>query len=84
MRKGVPFRKAHHTVGSVVAVAEKSGRPLDRLTVEEFQAVSASFGRDVLRVFDLSEATRRRNLIGAPGNREVRRQLRKWKKILRR
>jgi argininosuccinate lyase len=29
VRKGMPFRHAHHAVGRLVALAEKSGVPLD-------------------------------------------------------
>src|SRR6185369_12485740 len=31
VRKGMPFREAHHVVGAVVALAEKSGKPLNQL-----------------------------------------------------
>src|SRR5881396_1855429 len=33
VKKGTPFRQAHHVVGAVVAMAERSGRPLDQLTL---------------------------------------------------
>ena len=82
VRKGLPFREAHHLVGAVVALAEKAGKPLDRLTVAEFQSVSTEFGPEVRQVFDLDQAMRRRNLIGAPGTAEVRRQLARWLKKL--
>src|SRR5204863_837753 len=32
VRKGMPFRRAHHVVGAVVALAEKSGQPLNKLS----------------------------------------------------
>ncbi|MCC7375144.1 MAG: argininosuccinate lyase [Verrucomicrobiales bacterium] len=83
VRKGVPFRQAHHAVGAVVALAEKSGRPLNQLSVEEMRAASDRFEKDVVDVFDLKAAMRRRNLVGAPGTREVRRQLSRWSKALR-
>src|SRR5262245_37596394 len=52
VRKGVPFRQAHHAVGSVVGLAEKSGRPMNELTVAELQSVDGHFGRDALGVFN--------------------------------
>src|SRR5262249_22137173 len=79
VRKGMPFRQAHHVVGAVVALAEKSGRPLNQLTLEELQSVDKTFGRDALNVFDLNQAMARRNLVGAPGTDEVRKQLAKWR-----
>jgi len=82
VNKGVPFRQAHHAVGAVVALAEKSRQPLDKLTVAEFQRVEARFGQDVLGVFNLEKAMERRKLTGAPGTAEVWKQLERWKRQL--
>jgi argininosuccinate lyase len=82
VRKGMPFRRAHHVVGSVVALAENSGKPLNKLTLAELQSVDRAFGRDALRVFELKRAMARRSSIGAPGTREVARQLLRWHKQL--
>jgi len=80
--KGVPFRQAHHAVGSVVALAERLGKPLNQLTVAELQSVDKRFGPDTARLFDLEQAMTRRNLVGSPGTRQVRKQLARWKKLL--
>ena len=82
VRRGLPFRQAHHVVGAVVARAEKLGRPLNELSVAEYQSVSAEFGADVLSTFDLERAMARRSITGAPGTREVRKQLALWQKLL--
>jgi argininosuccinate lyase len=82
VRKGRPFRHAHHAVGTVVALAEKLGKPLNALTLAEFQSADAAFGKDVHQLFDLKKAMSRRNLTGAPGTREVARQLARWNKFL--
>jgi argininosuccinate lyase len=82
VRKGLPFRQAHHAVGALVAAAEALGKPLNRLTLSEFQAVEKRFGPDVLKVFDLDGALGRRELTGAPGPREVRKQLARWRRLL--
>jgi argininosuccinate lyase len=82
VEKGMPFRHAHHTVGKVVALAEKSGKPLNRLTLAELQSVNKNFGRDALGVFDLKRAMAKRNLTGAPGTKEVAKQLARWRKQL--
>lgn len=80
--KGVPFRQAHHAVGSLVALAERSRKRLDQLTLAEFQSVEKKFGADALQLFDLERALARRRLTGAPGTREVKRQLAHWKREL--
>lgn len=82
VKKGIPFRKAHHAVGSLVALSERTGKPLNQLSLEEFQSVEPAFGRDVRTMFDLNKAMSRRSLTGSPGTREVARQLASWRKAL--
>jgi argininosuccinate lyase len=82
VRKGMPFRQAHYVVGRLVALAEQSGKSLNQFTTEEFRAVEPQFGSDTLAIFDLKRAMAQRNGAGAPGTREVRRQLRRWQKKL--
>jgi argininosuccinate lyase len=82
VRRGMPFREAHHVVGAVVALAEQSGKPLNQLTVAQLQSVSKQFGRDALGVFNLKNAMARRNITGAPGTKEVAKQLARWRKQL--
>jgi argininosuccinate lyase len=82
VRKGMPFRQAHHAVGAVVALAEKSGKLLNQLTLAQLQSVDKNFGRDALAVFNLKNAMSRRNMTGAPGTKEVQKQLARWAKQL--
>jgi argininosuccinate lyase len=83
VKKGMPFRQAHHVVGAVVALAEKSRETLDRLPLSSFQRVDKMFAEDVTSVFDLRKAMSRRKVSGAPGTGEVKRQLARWKQRLR-
>jgi argininosuccinate lyase len=82
VRKGMPFRKAHHAVGAVVALAEKIGKALNELTVVEFQSVDPTFGDDVCRIFELRKALAQRDLTGAPSAKQVGRQCARWEKLL--
>ncbi len=97
VKKGMPFRRAHHVVGAVVALAEKTGSPsrsgakagkrLNQLTLAELQSVdpvtgTKFFGRDALGVFNLKTAMAKRNLTGAPGTKEVTKQLARWREQL--
>jgi argininosuccinate lyase len=82
VRKGVPFRQAHHAVGALVALAERQNKPLNRLSIAELHSVEKKFAADALKLFDLDTAMSRRNLPGAPGTKQVRAQLARWKKIL--
>jgi argininosuccinate lyase len=82
VKKGMPFRQAHHVVGAVVALAEKTGKPLNQLTLAQLQSVNKKFGRDALGVFDLKRAMAKRNMTGAPGTKEVAKQLARWREQL--
>jgi argininosuccinate lyase len=82
VRKGVPFREAHHLVGAAVALSEKQGKGLDQLAMEDLQAIDERFDQGALKCFDLRLAMSQRSAIGAPGTREVRKQLARWEKAL--
>jgi argininosuccinate lyase len=82
VRRGLPFREAHQVVGRIVALAEKRGKPLSALSLDELQSEHMSFGADAMEVFDLKRALASRRMVGAPGTAEVQRQLRRWQKTL--
>src|SRR3569833_2783571 len=74
VRKGMPFRAAHHVVSAVVALAEKSGKALNQLTLAQLQSVDGKFGRNTKKNKKKKHTKERRNIIGAPGTKEVARQ----------
>jgi argininosuccinate lyase len=82
VRKGVPFRTAHHAIGALVALADKSGKRLDQLTPAEFKSVHPKLEADALEVFDLETALAKRNITGAPAANQVRKQVARWKHAL--
>ena len=82
VHKGMPFRQAHHAVGAAVALAERSDKLLNQLTLAELKSVDRQFTADALAVFDLKTALAKRNLTGAPGTKEVAKQLTKWRTSL--
>ncbi|KAI9829058.1 MAG: hypothetical protein M1832_000081 [Thelocarpon impressellum] len=64
VRKGVPFRETHHISGRVVALAEQTGTPMDRLSVEQLQGVDARFGDDVASCLDYERSVEMRSAKG--------------------
>ncbi|XP_066997613.2 argininosuccinate lyase [Anabrus simplex] len=46
VRKGIPFREAHHLAGKVVAEAEKKNMSIMDLPLEELKTISATFEDD--------------------------------------
>ena len=83
VEQGMPFRKAHHVVGSMVVRAEKLGKPLNRLTAAELRKVDKRLTADALKVFNLKTALDRRTAIGSPGTLELKRRLAHWHRQLR-
>jgi argininosuccinate lyase len=82
VRGGMPFRKAHQLVGVAVGAAARLGRPLDKLTPQQWQEIDPAFDAVALEAFDLKKALARRNLVGAPSPQQVARQLARWRKLL--
>jgi argininosuccinate lyase len=80
--RGVPFRDAHHAVGSVVRLAEKNAVPLHQLSTVEVQKIHAAFGADWMDVFDLKRALAKRTGTGMPGPKQLAKQFARWKKLL--
>ena len=54
----------------------------NRLTLAELRSVDTRFSADALEVFDLDRSLSQRNLPGAPGTAEVKKQLARWCKRL--
>jgi argininosuccinate lyase len=82
VRKGVPFREAHHAVGAAVRLAEAKAVPLDRLTLAQMKTIHEAFATDWTEVFSLSRAMAQRTGAGMPGPGQLRRQLARWKRLL--
>jgi argininosuccinate lyase len=82
VRQGVAFRDAHHLVGQAVALAEKKKMTLAELTAKDYQSISKAFKGDLSSVFNLQKAMAQRVLPGSPGPKEVKKQLARWKRLL--
>src|SRR5512143_3027683 len=82
VERGVPFREAHEAVGKAAAAATRQRKGISELTAAEWKGFHPRFERDVLKVFDARRSLRRRDLVGAPGPRQVARQLARWDKAL--
>jgi argininosuccinate lyase len=71
VRAGVPFRRAHEVVATVVRVAEDRGIPVDQLPLEAFQKAHTAFGSDVLEVFDWEPSVEAREAPGGTARKAV-------------
>lgn len=71
-RKGIPFREAHRIVGQAVAYAMQHEKPLEHLTLEEFQRFSPAFGSDIFQTLTLEAALGSRAVLGGTAPARVR------------
>ena len=79
--KGIPFREAHHTTGSAVAMAEERGVSLEDLSLQELQGISPLIEEDVYTALNPATAVARRNTHGGTGPSPLAAQfttLRQW------
>ena len=79
---GVPFRQAHHVVGSLVGRAEELGITLPELSDEDALSICPQIGTDWRMVFDLSRAFAKREKPGMPGPQQVAGRIKFWEGIL--
>jgi argininosuccinate lyase len=79
---GLPFRDAHHVTGRVVALAESKKLPLDRLALEDLQAIHGAITDQVYSVLSVQNSVKSRTSFGGTAPAEVRRQIRHWRKRL--
>lgn len=82
VRKGMPFRDAHHAVGALVARAEDRGVPLDKLSDTDAADVSPLLGTEWKACFDLQTALAAREMPGMPGPKAVAAEIKAWRNEL--
>ena len=86
--RGVPFRTAHHVVGTLVARCEREGKhALSQLPVEAFNEVLATksdvrVDADVYNALGARNVVKRYQSAGAAGGKPFEEQLAAWKKRL--
>jgi argininosuccinate lyase len=74
-REGMPFRKAHGIVGSLVAEAQKAGRSLREIASTELKTLSPAVAERLDTLFDPLEAVRAKSLPGGTAPEAVRASL---------
>jgi len=82
VRKGVPFRRAHHLVGQVVRRAEALGVSLGELSAREYRRIDPAFAEDVSRILDFKASVEARRSEGGTAPAAVLAQIERAKEIL--
>lgn len=79
---GVPFRTAHHRVGSLVKYCRENNKALDEVTLEEMQITIPEATAEFLTLFDPVVSANKREITGGTGGKAVAKQLQYWQNIL--
>ncbi|HQV70396.1 MAG TPA: argininosuccinate lyase [Thermoflexales bacterium] len=80
VRRGVPFREAHHMAGRAVALAEGKAIPMSELSQDDWRSISPHFGDDIRAVFNFAQSVKSRAVVGGTG--EVKGQIKRAQKAL--
>ncbi len=75
VKKGMPFRQAHEVIGRLVIYASNARKPLNKLTVQEYKALSPMFEEDILKAVKLENVISNRKVPGAPSKDSVKKEI---------
>lgn len=73
--KGIPFREAHHIVGSIVSYAVENNKILESLTKDELKQFSPSFEDDAKDIISPEGSIKRKKTYGSTNTYFVEKQL---------
>ena len=76
----MPFRKAYKTTALIVNYAEKSGKQLDELNIQELKKIEPKFSSDVLKVFNLKNSVNSKKSYGGTSFDNIKKMIIKYKK----
>jgi argininosuccinate lyase len=82
VRKGMPFRTAHHCSGQAVALAEREGIGLSDLTLAQWRGISPLFTASIKAVFDFGKSVESRDVAGGTAARAIKAQIKKARALL--
>lgn len=71
----MPFRKAHHYIGEVVALAERKSLDITQIPLEDLQKICPKFDVDIAKVADCRGIVEQYDIIGGTATISVIEQL---------
>ena len=78
----MPFREAHHVTGSLVALSEAEGCDLPELSLALMHSVEPRITKDVYKVLTVENSVASRTSFGGTAPKNVRREAKRWLKLL--
>jgi argininosuccinate lyase len=81
-RLAMPFRRAHHVTGRIVALASARGVALEALSLADMQSVDPAITSDVFEVLGVKHSVASRTSFGGTAPANVRAQVEIWRERL--
>ena len=78
----MPFRDAHHVTGRAVALAAEKNTALEKLSLDELQAINPAITEDVFSVLSVKKSVANRTSFGGTAPVQVKKQIRYWQERL--
>ena len=75
-----PFRKAYIITSKIVNFAEKKGKKLDQLTVNEMRLFDKKLNEDVLKLFNIENSVKSKKSYGGTSFENIKKMINKYKK----
>jgi argininosuccinate lyase len=74
----MPFRDAHHVTGAIVKAAETKGVDLDKLPLDDMQAIEPRITKAVFSVLSVENSVKSRTSYGGTAPQNVLKMARHW------
>jgi argininosuccinate lyase len=82
VKKGLPFRDAHHVSGAIVADCIHKGKALTDLSVSDFRGFHGLFEKDISEIMDYRHSVEAKKSAGSTHPAEVKKQIAAVRKAL--
>ena len=79
---GMPFRDAHSLTGKFVKIASKKNIKLSELNLSDLTKIEPKINEDVFKILSPENSVESKNSFGGTASREIKRQIRFWKRKL--
>ena len=75
-----PFRKAYLVTTKIVNLAEKKGKKLQELTMQEIKSIDKKLSENVLKLFNLKNSVKSKKSYGGTSFENIKKMIKKYKK----
>ncbi len=83
VKKGVPFRQAHEITGKIVRYCIKNKKQLEEISINEFRNFSNIISKDICSRLSAENSVNAKNSRGGTSPSEVKKQIKRLKKLIR-